>query len=305
MSENTAEISPVYFFGHVSTGQILRVKGTYPEPNGYAEITETAENYCGEATGSALVLQRLGISTILEGNWIGDNPAGERTIAFLTGRGIDCSGLRIEPGYEGVNELVITDQTTRTVFGRYVDLLSTTRQWDEPSSEAIRRSRFVCVDQGFGKTSLSVAASAEAFGIPMATCDAPPESPLTAKAAITVMSKEGLSWHDGLEDHEKAFETYCRTCPGLVVFTRGADGAWWGRGDTRGELPGFDIDVVDTAGAGDSFRGGLIYGLLQGWDDERTVRFASAVAARVCQSFPGAVNGPTLKEVEALLQADS
>lgn len=293
--------APVYCFGHISTGQILRVKETYPEPNGYAEIAETAENYCGEATGTALVLQRLGVDTVLEGNWIGDNPAGERTIAFLSDRGIDCSGLRIEPGYEGVNEIVITDQTTRTVFGRYRDLLFTSPQWDQPSLAAIRKSRLVCLDPGFGETSLQVADAAREAGLPMVTCDASPDSPLTRNAAVIAMSKEGLSWHDGLEDHEKAFATYCEACPGLVVFTRGAEGAWWGRGRARGKIPGFDIEVIDTAGAGDSFRGGLIYGTLQGWDDETTVRFASAVAARVCQSFPGAVNGPTLEEVEALL----
>lgn len=295
------DVAPVYCFGHISTGQILRVDGSYPAPNGYAEISETAENYCGEATGTALVLQRLGVDTMLEGNWIGDNPAGKRTIEFLSSRGIDCSGLRIEPGYEGVNEIVITDKTTRTVFGRYQDLLFTTPQWDQPSLDVIRRSRLVCVDPGFGETSLKVAAAARDAGLPMVTCDAPPDSPLTRSAAIIAMSKEGLSWHEGLEDHRAAFETYCQACPGLVVFTRGAEGAWWGRGEVRGEVPGFAIDVIDTAGAGDSFRGGLIYGLLQGWDDDRTVRFACAVAARICQSFPGAVNGPTLKEVEELL----
>ena len=304
MHRKSSDTAPVYCFGHVSTGQILRLKGEYPEPNGYAEIFETAENYCGEATGTALVLQRLGIPTILEGNWLGDNPAGERTLAFLRDRGIDCSGLGIKGGYGGVNEVVITDPTSRTVFGRYVDLLSTTRQWELPREESIRRARCVCVDPGFGETSLSVARMALEHGVPLVTSDAAPDSPLTSSAAIIVVSKEGLSWHRMSDNPRTAFEAYRAACPGLVVFTRGSESTWWARGAESGEVASFPITVTDTAGAGDSFRGGMIYGMLQEWTDALTVRFAVAVGALVCQSFPGVLGSPTIEAVEGFLRAN-
>ena len=48
-------MSDVYCFGHVSTDVIIRLKGRFPKPDGYAEIVETRENHSGEATGSALV----------------------------------------------------------------------------------------------------------------------------------------------------------------------------------------------------------------------------------------------------------
>ena len=59
--------------------------------------------------------------------------------------------------------------------------------------------------------------------------------------------------------------------------------------------------MVDSAGAGDSFRGGLIYGLLRGWSDEHTLRFAGAVAALVCTTAPGCVHPPTLAQVRDFL----
>jgi sugar/nucleoside kinase (ribokinase family) len=62
---------------------------------------------------------------------------------------------------------------------------------------------------------------------------------------------------------------------------------------------------VDSAGAGDSFRGGLIYGLLQGWSDDETVRFASALASLVCTTTPGCVNPPSLEQVHELLTSSS
>ena len=39
-------------------------------------------------------------------------------------------------------EIVITDGHTRTVFGRYCDLLFTTPQWDMPSVERMRWARW-------------------------------------------------------------------------------------------------------------------------------------------------------------------
>ena len=54
---------------------------------------------------------------------------------------------------------------------------------------------------------------------------------------------------------------------------------------------------VDTTGAGDSFRAGVIYGLLQSWNDEMTIDFASVVAACVCLTIPHALNAPRMDGV--------
>ena len=304
-------MSDVYCFGHVSTGQILRLRGRYPAPDGYAEIAESLDNHAGEATGSALVLARLGVSVALEGNWIGDTPACRRTLEFLRSRGIDCAGLIVKPGYPGVNEIVVSDGDTHTVFGRYIDLLFTTRQWEMPDAARIRAARVACVDPSFGEATLLVARTARAAGKPLVTCDARTDGTLAALADVIVISNEFLrrEYPDaenlGLP-RERLFADYLARCPGLVVFTAGTDPLWYARGGdpARRELPPFPIEVVDSAGAGDSFRGGLIYGLLRGWSDEASVRFACAVAALICTTAPGCVHPPTLEQVHAFLAAN-
>lgn len=307
----------VYCFGHVSTGVILRVKGRYPDADGYAEIVESLENHSGEATGSALVLAQLGARVVLEGNWIGDNPECRRTLAFLKGRGIDCSGLVVQPGYQGVKEVVISDGATRTVFGRYCDLLFTTPQWEAPCSERIREARIACVDPSFGDATLMAARVAHVAGIPVVTCDTRFDSPLAAISSVVVVSGEFLrrEFPEAMKDERaraELFDRYAANTPGLVVFTAGSRPLWYARGGdasgkrgayARREMPPFKVEVVDSAGAGDSFRGGLIYGLLQGWPDEDCLRFASAVAALICTTAPGCVHPPTLAQVRALLAA--
>ncbi len=299
--------SDVYCFGHVTTGVILRLKERHPAPDGYAEVAETLENHAGEATGSALVLNRLGVSVALEGNWIGDTPACRKTLAFLQGRGIDCAGLAVKPGYAGVNEIVISDGVSRTVFGRFGDLLGTTPQWEPPHLDRLRAAKVVCVDPSFGETTLLVARTAKEAGKPLVTSDARHDSPLAALADVNAVSGElmGRDYPEALQTEEARlalFEKYVEHAPGLVVFTAGSRPAWYARrGEARREMAPFVVDVVDSAGAGDSFRGGLIYGLLQGWPDDQAVRFASAVAALVCTTAPGCLNPPTLAQVDALL----
>jgi ribokinase len=56
------------------------------------------------------------------------------------------------------------------------------------------------------------------------------------------------------------------------------------------------VEVADTTGAGDVFHGSYLYGILQGWDLERTVTFASAVAALNCRAIGGRAGIPTLAE---------
>ena len=272
-------MTDVYLFGHVSTGIIVRIQGCFPEPDGYGEIVETLENHCGEATGSALVLACLGTSVVLEGNWSGDTPACRGTIAFLESSGIDCSGLIVKPGYQGVNEITISDGESRTVFGRYGDLLFTTPQWEMPNLARIEEARVVCVDPSFGEATLAVARIAKAVGKPLVTSDAPFDSELSSLADAVVISGE-LMARDYPEaprsenEREKLFEKYLDRCPGLVIFTAGSRPLWYARGREGSSAPGrvppgerrqmspIPVEIVDSAGAGDSFRGGLIYGTL-------------------------------------------
>ena len=49
-------------------------------------------------------------------------------------------------------------------------------------------------------------------------------------------------------------------------------------------MPAFEIDAVDTTGAGDAFRAGLVYGFMNEMELEETGMFATACGALCCTS---------------------
>lgn len=63
-------------------------------------------------------------------------------------------------------------------------------------------------------------------------------------------------------------------------------------------------DIVDRVGAGDSFAGGLIYGLLALKDDQQALEFATA-ASCLKHSVPGDFNRVSVSEVMALVGGDA
>jgi 2-dehydro-3-deoxygluconokinase len=66
----------------------------------------------------------------------------------------------------------------------------------------------------------------------------------------------------------------------------------------------YDVRIVDRVGGGDSFAGGLIYGLLSGRDAGEALRFAVAASA-LKQTIPGDFNRVSVEEVDRLVKGDA
>lgn len=97
----------------------------------------------------------------------------------------------------------------------------------------------------------------------------------------------------------------------VVITLRGsinADHNTWGGvlfdGETLYRSPRYDItDIVDRVGGGDSFMGGLIYGLVTYDDDQRALNFAAAASA-LKHTIYGDFNMVSVAEVENLMKGD-
>jgi len=105
----------------------------------------------------------------------------------------------------------------------------------------------------------------------------------------------------GERDPERALRKLRRLNGGTMVITLADEGAVALEGDVFYEAPAFTVKVADATGAGDVFRAGFIYGLLQKWPVPEILRFANATAAISCTRLGAIPSVPTLSEVRALL----
>lgn len=296
----------VYAYGVISSSTLHLLSHPFPMPDGYAEIAQTYSMTGGEALNSAIVLSRLGLRAQLDGNWLGDTLEGEQLLRTIQQYNIDTRRLKIKKDYTGVREIVFSDEHSRTIFGNYVDLLLTTRKWNRPRKADIARAKIVSVDPPFQTESALVGNYATQLGIPFVSIDCSYEQALATEAAVVIISGEFRQREYPGEEIEKLFAEYQSRAHGLVVFTVGDKEVLYGRrGEGCSRFSPYRVRVVDTAGAGDSFRAGIIYGLLQQWEDGQMIEYASAVAGLVCASFPGVLNSPSHKEVMDFIQSQT
>ncbi len=291
----------VYAFGVIAPSTLILLEDDYPPSGGYAEIAGVHPSFGGEAAGGAYVLARLGATTKLDGNWLGDDESSARAIEVLAAAGVDCSAIRRAGNTRAVREVVLSTAGARTVLGTYKKLLAD-NAWNAPSEEDIRSSRIVCLDPFFDGASLQAARWCVDADTPYVTVDVSPDTEMARQADVLVVSEEFATREFGPHDPHELLATYTDRCSGLVVLTRGSEQLLYGR---RAEHPRdfspYPVQARDTTGAGDSFRAGIIYAMLNGYDDEQLISTASAVAALVCERFPGVLNSPTKEELSEFL----
>ncbi len=102
----------------------------------------------------------------------------------------------------------------------------------------------------------------------------------------------------GVDDPELALRALSQRA-GLVVVKCGAEGAMTLQGDRVLHSPGFQVNAVDTTGAGDSFDAGFIYAyVVCKMPLAAALRFANACGALSTTGYGGTAAQPTLQQVQ-------
>jgi sulfofructose kinase len=87
-----------------------------------------------------------------------------------------------------------------------------------------------------------------------------------------------------------------------VVVTLGAEGLVWHSDAEAGRLAAFEVDAVDTTGAGDAFHGAFAAGLARGLPWHALLRYASAAAALCCCKFGARLGMPSHRAVSKFIE---
>ena len=129
---------------------------------------------------------------------------------------------------------------------------------------------------------------------------------------IVKLSREELEFLTGSNDLERSSDRFRQEYGiRMLLVTLGREGCWYRMGDLSGYIPGFEVNSIDTTGAGDAFLGGMLFQVLERDKDleewtaeemDESVEFANAVGALVTTRRGAIPAMPTLSEVQELLE---
>lgn len=282
----------------------LALVDTYPPVDTKEEVLEWREQGGGPVATALVALSRLRISCRFYGI-IGDDIAGEKIRQSLVEEGIDITGLIERGGATSQVAFIAIERGSgrRMIFWKRPS--GRELQIEEVGRDFLDGSSFLLLDGLVKDASLYAAERARLFHIPI-MLDAGRSRPgmleLARVSDYLVASEEfarDLGWQitpDVLQREKKNLGVK------VLTITLGEEGSLTISDKEVIHAPAFEVEAVDTTGAGDVFHGGYIYGLLNGWSLRDTIIFASALAAMKCTKIGGRAGIPRLSEVMKFLK---
>ena len=299
----------VVCFGTNAVDFLIRVP-EYPAFNSKIELVDYVQAAGGEAATTAAGLTRLGLRTSYAGKF-GSDAAGEFGLKTLADEGVDLTHAHVVEGASTQIAFIVIDVRSgeRTVIWQRDKRLAFTEE--EAPVDLVARSKVFHFTPHDTAACIEMALAARSAGTIVSTDidnAFPGIEQLLPLADLLIVSAEFPQKLLGITDHRTALQELssrygCR----VTGVTLGESGSLLLCGDRFIETSGFAVPggCQDTTGAGDSFRVGLLYGLVKGESIETAAKMANAVAALKCRAVGARTSLPTEAELDDLLSANS
>jgi 5-dehydro-2-deoxygluconokinase len=290
----------------------------YPEQIGVplADVKTFAKSLGGSSTNVAVAAARLGLRTATITK-VGDDPFGPYVRDALRRFGVDDAFVGTHPTLRTpvVFCEVHPPDDFPLLFYREPTAPDMTLSADELDFDAIRAARvFWTTGTGLSaepsREATLAALAAREGGITIHDLDHRPmfwsdesEAGHWARAAlrhatVAVGNRDEVAVAVRTRDPYAASAALLELGVALAVVKRGPEGVLARTRDELVELPPVPVEVVNGLGAGDAFGGALVYGLVNAWPLERTIRLANAAGAYVAGQLACADAMPSLADIE-------
>lgn len=275
---------------------------SYPVRGSKVEFSTADVLPGGQVASTVVACQQWGMSTRYVGS-LGDDSAARLHRKAFAEAGVETQLITVAECASRQSLILVDGGGERTVLWRKDERLDLRpadldREW-------IVNARALHVD-GYDTATATVAAGwAREAGIPViADLDElyPGVEELIENIDYLIVSRDFpcrlMREHDLEEALLKMQRRYgCL----LTAATLGQDGVLAWNGTQFHYSPAYQVPVVDTTGAGDTFHAGFIYGLLQGWSLDRQLDFACAAAALNCTAVGARGGLRTVETIEDLM----
>lgn len=289
----------VYGLGQCCLDYLGKV-GTYPPADSKCEFFDLVIQGGGPVATALVALARWGVSCTFAGV-VGDDPFAAMVMESLDREGVDTGGILVRQGFDSQFAFIVAEPGVgrRTIFWRRPTGLAPDPE--EIDYGTIRKAEVFLTDGIFSEASVAASKAAKEAGIPV--------------VVDAGSLREGMLDLAGVSDYFLASETFAKvfapeddpldvcyklaelgpTVAGVTLGPRGYVALDKGNVIQR---PAYQVEAVDTTGCGDVFHGGFIYGLIQQWDVDKSLDFASWAAAMVSLQLGGRTSIPTLEQIK-------
>jgi sulfofructose kinase len=272
-----------------------------PGPDGGAALLAISYQFGGKVPTAMAALGRLGVPCGMIGV-VGDDDDGRACAADFTLHNVDASHVIVDKSISTRLNVVISDRSGERNILRHSGPVRDVKP-EELDRGYVSQARALHLNSAGTAERLAAQWVREAGGRVSFDADGYlPEYEEMIKFTDAFITSESYytARYPGA-----TLEDCCRDIaargPSIVAVTLGAKGCACYCGGKFTMIPAFKVAVVDATGAGDTFHGAFIYGMLKGWDSAECARFASAVSAIKCTAMGGRAGLPTLPMVEEFM----
>jgi sugar/nucleoside kinase (ribokinase family) len=292
----------VLSYGTVGLDKIIRVPHL-PRPDISTHALEESLHLGGKATNTAVFLSVWGVKVAVSGHTIGYDEMGDKLFEILAHYpNISTCYLRRQAGLRSMYCcILVTPDGERSIIGINAEGNPQTL----PTAEMIGDARLLTLDLYGGMERVEAARLAYQAGLPVVVGDLRhvdhPILPYTTVAIASVA--EIRRQYPGL-----LLQDFARLVQAVgvrqVILTDGPREVlvFDEEGDISAVTPP-QVAVVDTTGAGDAFRAGVVYGILQGWELIESAALGAAAGSINVRRPGAATHPPALDEVQALAKS--
>lgn len=287
----------------------------YPGPGEYTIVTQEFEQAGGTTSNTCAALGKLGFAPLLA-SYVGDDEHGTAIISSLNDAGCDTSAIIQVQGVPTDRSYIVISGTGAT--------LDRTIYWIQgarPVSgaqfpvESILDHRWVLLDvddprlrQFWLDLPAHLSPRTRLIGTMIYLVDIPSEEGWrqamqhdivfgNRREFLTLTGEADLDRAIARAQHELAAGSACEA----LFISLGPDGSIAIRRNTTTHLPAFEIDAVDTTGAGDAFTAGCIWGLLENLEDLEILRRGNIVGGLACTAMGARAGLPVRAAAESAL----
>lgn len=291
--------------GHAAYDITIPVSG-FPKENTKNRVSNRVECGGGPASNAAYLLAKWGIKTYFAGV-VGTDLYGNIIKEELIDIGVNISYLEQNPKYQTTSSFILanSENGSRTIFTYRPsqmhmqdididfepDIILIDGQEPKVSEELIFKypKAISVIDAGRPKEEIIRLASIVNYLI-------------CSKEFAETVSEKNIDYNN-INTIAEVYNILKQKFNNNIVITLEDKGCVYQDGYIIKVMPSLKVKAVDSTGAGDIFHGAFVYGLAQGFELEKALKYANLAGAISVTRIGGRFSVPSLDEMESKYNA--